>query len=1030
MPAPRIGAAIAACCLIASIAWGQSPAGPRLALGASVDAAAIPDTLTAKDPAHPIDVRVTADWAEVETQPGTYDWSRISNALSAGTGRGWRVTVCVRGSSPLHPRPEGDRSVPDAAWLDAWTALLRSAVASLGSGVSVIEVGEHPERSFDAAAYAFVLKSSFLAIKAEAKARGVTVRVAQGAVDSGALAWQKELWDNDAAPYADVLPVSLAAEADIAPAVTAFVLAAAEHPPAADLCAEIGASEQDAWRPFRGAVTALASSAQTALLTLPSDPAPAGRQCSAIAELHSRLASEYAPAPAGKLSLRTPEGGAEPEASIAGRFLHAKDFATIVVYHAPPAGDPQAQSRLLLDSPDVKDPAVVDLVSGASYKTGPAEVPGEKARALRLLRADHPMAIVWERAAVNQPGLDVAPEDVNIATTRGLTAEEVIARNRQVEKVQDDHLRNWIAKGRADLHFKIAQGGGSFDVSIESTYFWRRGQKVEWQQTRYYVNGNLVTWKKIPELPLIQPEKVVTLPLDLTFDKTYDYTLAGEDTIDHRPAYVVAFEPSGAVASKSLYRGRVWIDKETFIRLRTSFIQTHLEPPVVQHEETDTYVPIAGPDGTSYILIGRTDGQQLWSGGGRNFVVRREMSFQDFQINTSDESFDAALKEAYASNDQMLRETDKGFRYLEKSPDGGRVVQEKEKTSALFALAGAMKDDSVDNVVPLAGVNWFDYDLFHKKIQVNVFFAGVYAYANFTDPALGGTKVDLGGEASLVGLKLDDKLFVSGVEDVSQRVKRRSQYLTGRFGYPLNPFFKIALIGDLSWNAYDDSQDARDALAARNAADGTSLVFVLPSNHVLSTGTVQLEFNRWGYTLTGNAAYSRRSQWEPWGLFDTTTGTFVDPTFDASQKSFPTWSATAFKEWYLPKFQKIRAELDYVGGSRLDRFSQYRFGRFGDQSLDGFAGTGVRFDTGVLAKTGWSFNVLNAVRFDATLQYGHVRDKLQDDQFRDHVGTGFSFNVVGPWKTIWQASYGRALQSDVPGLAGKQEFLVVVLKLF
>ena len=32
--------------------------------------------------------------------------------------------------------------------------------------------------------------------------------------------------------------------------------------------------------------------------------------------------------------------------------------------------------------------------------------------------------------------------------------------------------------------------------------------------------------------------------------------------------------------------------------------------------------------------------------------------------------------------------------------------------------------------------------------------------------------------------------------------------------------------------------------------------------------------------------------------------------------------------------------------------------------------------------------------------------------------------------TIWQASYGRALWSDIPELEGKQEFLLVILKLF
>src|SRR5262249_41023429 len=151
-----------------------------------------------------------------------------------------------------------------------------------------------------------------------------------------------------------------------------------------------------------------------------------------------------------------------------------------------------------------------------------------------------------------------------------------------------------------------------------------KGGALEWEQRRYYVNGNVVRWKKIPELPLVQPEKVLVLPLDLTFDKTYDYRLAGEDAVAGRAAYVLAFEPAARGESRSLYSGRVWIDKETFVRLKTSVVQSGLEPPVISNEETDTYGTMAGPDGAPYVLIVAVDGQQLWSFAGRNFVVHRE----------------------------------------------------------------------------------------------------------------------------------------------------------------------------------------------------------------------------------------------------------------------------------------------------------------------------------------------------------------------------------------------------------------------
>jgi hypothetical protein len=1022
--AHRIGLAFTVWLFVLRAAVAADPEIPGPSLGVALAGTAVPDALAAIDPSHPIDVRVIAEWATVETTPEVFDWSSVEPVVATLASRGARVTLCVRGDSLLHPRASDPGAMPDAAWLQAWTALLRSAVATFGGRVAVVEIGERPEHAFDAVAYAFVLKSSSLAVKAEAKAHGIEVRVAQGAVGVDGLAWQKTLWDNDAAPYVDVLPIAFAAGADATAGIAEFAAEAVLHPPAAALRADVAADDAELWASFRGAVRALASSAPTALVAIPADVEAAETVARVVAGLQTRLAADYAPAPLGRLALRTPDGGATEGANVLGRFLHAKDFATLVVYQAPPSGVPDDQSRLLLDTIDVKDPAVVDLLSGAAYKTGPASVPGEKAHALRLLLADHPMAVVWDRAAENQPGLDVAAEDVKVATTRGLTAEEIIAKNRQVQKIQDDHLERWIAKGRADIHFKLAQGGGSIDVAIESTYFWRRGAQLEWQQTRYFVNGNRVTWKRIPELPLIQPEKVVTLPLDLTFDKTYDYKLAGEDAVDGRAAYVVAFEPTAELAAKSLYRGRVWIDKETFVRLRTSVLQTHLEPPILQNEETDLYRSLPGDSGESYVLIGRTDGQQLWSGGGRNFVVRRELAFSDFNVNPTEEAFDQLQKEAYASDDQMLRDTDAGFRYLEKKPGGEREVRPTLKTDALFALAGALKDDSTQGVLPLLGVNWFDYDFLKKKIQINVFFAGVYAFVNLTDPSLRGSKVDLGAEASLVGIKFDDKFFVDGVEDVSQRIRRRSQYLTGRLGYPLGNFFKMSVIGDFTWNTYDDSSDASDALALQNRA------FVLPVEHEVYAGTLQFEFNRTGYSITASGTSSWRSKWERWGLFDLASSTFVDTTFDPNQKSFTSWKLTAFKEWYLPKFQKLKAEIDYLDGRNLDRFSQYVIGRFGDESLEGFAGTGVRFDTGAIARAGWAFNIASVVRFDISAEYGHVRDSLEDDRFRNHTGAGLSFNIPLPWTMILQGSYGRAIASDVPGLEGKQEFQLILLKLF
>jgi hypothetical protein len=1028
MRPPRFALAIVG--LLAPALWAplglraEEGAVPGLSLGLELDTSDLPAET-------PQDVRLAVDWAAIETAPGVFDWSSLEQKLGDLRVRGARVTLALRGDNPLHPPGDRKGEAPDGEWLAAWTAFARSAVKSFGGAIATLELDERPDRDWSPEVYAFVLKSSALAARAEAKAAGVPMRVAQGAIGADSIDWERALLDRDAAAYIDILPVAIEAGADPGATVAALRDAVVLHPPAPEIRVQASPGEPTApWSSLATAVRALQGGAASAFAYLPAEAPSRVPFAAAVTHLGRRIADGYAPAPAGGIVLVAPDGSPPPGAAVLGRFLRGKDFVTLVVYEAPLDAGSDGQARLVLDTIDVKEPAVVDPVADAEYKTGPAQVPGTTKRALRVLLADHPMVVTWSRVSANLPGLEVGPEDVAVKTTRGLTAQEIIARHQEVQKVQDDHLERWTATGRVDFHFKLAQGGSSIDVAIESNYFWRRGGTLEWEQARYWINGNIVTWKRIPELPFLQPEKVVTLPLDLTFDKSYDYRLLGEDTVGGRPAYVLAFEPTAERARDSLYRGRVFIDKATFVRLRTSVVQTNMLAPVLSNEETDTYVPVVGPDGGTYTLIGRVDGQQLWTGGGRNFVVRRELAFGSFAINPPEDEFDTALKDAYASQHQMLRDTDTGFRYLEKTPDGGRRVQEHPKTDALFLLAGAFKDNSIASVVPLAGVNWFDYDLFKKKIQIDVFFAGVYAFVNLTDPSLGGTKLDLGAEASLVGLKLDDTLYVDGVEDVAQRVRRRSQYLTGRVGYPLGNFFKLTGIADLTWNQYTESSDARDALAAQNARDGTSLAFALPANHQVYAATLQTEFNRKGYSVTAAGSYSRRSSWEPWGLFDTTTGVFVGTTFSTQQQSFENWKLTAFKEWYLPKFQKLKLELDYLDGSNLDRFSQYRFGAFGDESLVGFSGTGVRFDTGYIARGGWAFNIMDVVRFDVTAETSHVRDRSVDDRFRDYTGAGFSGNLVGPWKTIWQVSYGRAILSDIPALRGDQEFRVVVLKLF
>ena len=108
-----------------------------------------------------------------------------------------------------------------------------------------------------------------------------------------------------------------------------------------------------------------------------------------------------------------------------------------------------------------------------------------------------------------------------------------------------------------------------YDVVTENRYF-VAGDGVEWEELSFSVNGS--KWgSDRPPFPLLQPEKVLSLPLQLRFDSDYRYRLAGTERVGDYDCYVVRFEPVGR--RPSLYRGTVWIERRTFARVRVQAVQ-------------------------------------------------------------------------------------------------------------------------------------------------------------------------------------------------------------------------------------------------------------------------------------------------------------------------------------------------------------------------------------------------------------------------------------------------------------------------
>ncbi len=1016
--------------LLACAALSTAEAGgPSVGLILSPGAASRLVPVESEQEQTPPTVRFEAAWREVEGEAGVYDWSRIAPAVRRARGAGYKVILAVGDSGAL-PVPGTD--------LDGWLGFVRSAVRNFGDAVDVFEVwpsGGHEGSAFDLTVYGFMIKQSALAIRAEAAANDFSVRVAQGAIGAGRLERQRALWSADIAAYVDLLPVVVGRRdaGGVRELLRPVVVESLQHPPAPEIWVYVRPSGAG----WDGAATAVAALAAGAAGSLVETSAEAGEAFGWVAGLQSILGGGYQPAPSGALELSYGDGAPQVGAAVLGRFFRATDFTTLVVYRAPGLAG-EDSPRLVVDAPVVRNVRVIDPITGEVRRTAASARPGGlSGRTVGLSAAAAPGVVLFQKQ-VATPGLELPPEAVDVASTRGLTAEEIIARYQEIQRRQDDRLERFTARGRVDFHFKLGQGGGSVDFSIDSNYFWERGGELEWEQTDYFFNGNRVKWKNIPELPLIQPEKVITLPLDLTLDRTYRYRLTGEDRVSGREAYVLEFQPAEPDSALNLYRGRVWIDKSSFVRLKASVVQTQTAPPVLSNEETDRFAPQTGVDGETYWVFSNIDGQQIWNAAGRSFVVRRELTFSEFEINGPKSDFEGRRSRAYASNNQMLRDTERGFRYLERTDEGSRVVKETEDTSQLFAAVGAFKDGSQDNVLPLAGVNYFNYDWKKKGIQVNALFAGVLGFFTASKPDLFGGKIDLTLDAGLVGIKGDDKVFVGDDELEIERIEKRSQSVSLRLGVPVGEFVKINVIGGMRVRDYFESDESDDLLRAFNTVNPEQVRFVLPQDHLEWSGGVDVTFNRKGYTLSASGGWFSRSDWETWGLQDTISGAFgsvgpggfVPAASAPAEDGFSRWGVTVFKEWYLPKFQKLRFGADYLSGSNLDRFSRYQFSFFGEDRLNGFSGSGVRFDEGTIARVGYSFNLMEVIRFELGFDGAQVEQEGAGIGTQSFGGLGFNANFVGPWKTVISAGYGRALTSDIEDLEGEQEFLLFIFKLF
>ncbi|HVS62552.1 MAG TPA: hypothetical protein VMT85_03500 [Thermoanaerobaculia bacterium] len=690
-------------------------------------------------------------------------------------------------------------------------------------------------------------------------------------------------------------------------------------------------------------------------------------------------------------------------------FVRGSDLALRVVVE-PPAG----AERLALEfgDPTLTSPAVLDPATGEPEPI----YGGRRTRGgYRLELADPPPALVLaiERTGVGAlEGVEGVEEQVLVEDVRSMPVAEILRRLQAFEDAQARRIDTYTATNTTSLRFQVGTGVQSLDVTFSGDFFFRQGEPSDWAWDQLYINGVRWTRKRIPEIPLIQPEKASAMPLEISFTREYRYQLRGTDTVRGRDAWVVDFTPAVPVGpGDTLFRGTVWVDRELYTRVRTRAVQLGLEGEVLSNEETLEYMPIDAegepapwePD--SYYLPLVTNGQQLFSILNGTTVVEREVVLSDVEINPR--GFEERLAAKLASSITMLRDTEVGLRYLVQDEDvGGRVVQEELDKNRALLIGGMFYDESLDYPLPLGGVNWLSFDWRDTGTQVNAFVAGVLNTVDIANPSLFGSRFDVGANLFALAVPGTDTIFRGNREANEEDIQSLRPNIDLTIGRPLGQFFKLDLDYSLGWNKFTRADDTADEL-------------VLPQDHFDHTLTLSGAYNRGGYRLRAEGSYTLRSDWEPWGLPESAD-------FDPDQERYTRWVGSLGKTWHLPSFQKVGLELEYAGGEDLDRFSKYQFGFFSGIRVHGYQTDRVRAEEAWAAHLSYGFDILEIFRVDLLADVAWATDEPAGFDQEMLAGLGVSGTFVGPWGTVVNVDVGTPIEGPDDGWSA----FIAFLKLF
>ena len=699
----------------------------------------------------------------------------------------------------------------------------------------------------------------------------------------------------------------------------------------------------------------------------------------AAAALKDILAGEVVALDERASSLALTVGGQDAAATVPHRLLYNNTtFATYLAFWAPERAGERLEVTLRLASagtPVVRDAVSITTLKGADATRDDTA----KTSAARVTLSPRPALIDFNYGAEEVFALRSEASEKAMPTV-----DEIIFRFQQVDAAQAELVENYIANARVEIHFQPT-ALDAYDIVVENRFFSDR-QTTEWQELTFSLNG--AKWgRNRPPFPLLQPEKVLSLPLALRLNRDYVYRLEGTDRVGDRPCYVVRFDPIDE--KQSLYRGRVWIDTERYVRLKVQSVQTSLSPPVVSNEEVQTFTAVGQVGDRPIYLFSKMVSQQIVAIAGRNLLVTRNVDFTALPRQRR-----VVRRGAPAGAAERRHHVPRHRQGAAPPGQAGHRARGQRHRESQRAGAGARHHRRPVVRLPAAAPR-------HRLRELQLPEQGAAVRLHLLGRA--GRRQPAEGEDQRLEVRREPRLLRHRGEQQRPGV-RRDRRADGRAA--ADPQRVDRREPGLSGDRLPEDH-AGVARPVRPLSRPTRTTPTPTSSfrrtRVTVNGGFNYEYRRGGYSLLGSWAYFWRSDWQPWGNTE---------EFDPDTRTYTKYDVGLSKDFHFKLIHTIRLNGNYYGGQRLDRFSMYRFGLFDPTRMRGIPSAGVRFSEVGMVRASYSFNLLN--RYRLALYADHAWGRTPDErEWMPTTGVGVEANFPGPKTTMLKVGAGKGF---LPGI--------------